>query len=299
MKTSILSPTQRLPCALVIDDDAAMCEVLRSYVEAQGFDVFVASSHAEAQEVLTKVELDIVLLDLVLQEESGLDLLKRIRIDSSSLPVIILTGYASVETAVKAMRFGASDFMTKPVDRTVLSMRIERAIELERARRLANTDGLTGLYNHRVFHARLAEEVTRAQRYGHPLSVLIADLDKFKHFNDSYGHPAGDEALIEVAKILKRSTRSSDIIARYGGEEFAAILPEASLEEARVFAERVRERIESTAFRHDSPVTDLTVSCGIAALRPDETHRDVVERADQALYRAKGSGRNAVSTAVA
>ena len=274
-----------------------MCEVLRSYVERQDFEVFVASSHAEALEVLRRVDLDIVLLDLVLQEESGLDLLKRIRRDSSSLPVIILTGYASVETAVKAMRAGASDFMTKPVDRAVLEMRIERAMELELARRLANTDGLTGLYNHRVFHERLTEEVTRAHRYGHALSVLLADLDKFKDFNDSHGHPAGDQALIEVAKILRRSSRSSDIIARYGGEEFAVILPEATIEEAHIFAERVRERIEHTAFRSDSTAGELTVSCGIATLRDTEQARELIERADRALYRAKGSGRNAVSTA--
>ncbi len=290
------TPTKR---ALVIDDDAAMCEVLRSYVEAEGFDVFVASSHSEAEEVLRSAELDIVLLDLVLQEESGLDLLQRIRVETSSLPVIILTGYASVETAVKAMRAGASDFLTKPVDRDLLAVRIERAIELELTRRLANTDGLTGLYNHRVFHERLAEEVMRAHRYGHDLSVVLADLDEFKTFNDTYGHPAGDRALIRVARILKRSSRSSDIIARYGGEEFAVILPEAAMEEAHIFAERVRERIEKTSF-HDADEAkshELTVSSGIATLKPDESATNLLERVDRALYRAKGSGRNAVSLA--
>ena len=158
---------------------------------------------------------------------------------------------------------------------------------------LAATDGLTGLKNHRTFQERLREEVGRAARYGLPLSLLLLDVDHFKSYNDTFGHPAGDAVLQQVATILQSNARTGDLTARYGGEEFAILLPETQAEEARVVAERVREAIEMAGWQK----RPLTISAGVATLSsvmPDPA--SFLQQADSALYRAKTQGRNCICT---
>lgn len=159
---------------------------------------------------------------------------------------------------------------------------------------LATTDGLTGLRNHRAFQERLAEEVTRANRYQTALSVVLLDVDQFKTYNDTYGHPAGDEVLRKVAGLLRENARETDVAARYGGEEFILILPETEREGATIIAERIRGAIESAAW----PDRAVTASLGVATL--GLTHDNgsaLVTGADEALYRSKASGRNRVTFA--
>ena len=286
---------------LIIDDDPDVREVVTASLELSGYRVFSASSSNEAEDVLRQVEIEAVLLDLVLGDESGLNLLAKIRASYAALPVIIVTGHPTLETAVAAMRGGATDFVTKPVDGTMLDLRLQKALEVERTRRLANTDGLTGLFNHRFFQERLTEEFDRAQRYEKSLALVLVDIDFFKNYNDHYGHPRGDQALIRVARILRRSSRTSDIIARYGGEEFAALLPEASGDEAWIYAERVRSRIAKVVFGDADAEHDghLTVSCGIAVLNDGASSpRELLQQADEALYSAKREGRNRTRRAV-
>ncbi|BDI28249.1 hypothetical protein CCAX7_003000 [Capsulimonas corticalis] len=156
---------------------------------------------------------------------------------------------------------------------------------------LAASDGLTGLKNHRVFQERLADEISRAARYESALSVVLLDVDHFKQFNDSYGHPAGDAVLKVVASILRENARDMDLVARYGGEEFVLILPQTELEGALAFAERLRECIELHAW----PLRSVTASFGVAGLRSKtDGGADLIERADTALYQSKRSGRNCV-----
>lgn len=157
---------------------------------------------------------------------------------------------------------------------------------------LATTDGLTGLKNHRAFQERLAEEVSRTARYGTPLSLILLDVDRFKHYNDSHGHPAGDAVLMAVASILQQSARDTDLVARYGGEEFVLILPQTDLDGASAFAERLRVSVEG----HSWPVRAVTASFGVAALRPDEYNSALIARADEALYQSKAAGRNRVTS---
>jgi diguanylate cyclase (GGDEF)-like protein/PAS domain S-box-containing protein len=159
---------------------------------------------------------------------------------------------------------------------------------------LATTDGLTGIKNHRALHERLWEEYERALRYNTPLSVLMLDVDKFKQYNDAYGHPAGDVVLRQVARILQEAARSSDIVARYGGEEFVVVLPGANVEEAKIVAERLRCAIERAAW----PEQTVTISIGAATLSPATLHADaLLASADTALYRSKRRGRNCVTHA--
>jgi len=156
---------------------------------------------------------------------------------------------------------------------------------------LAITDGLTGLHNHRAFQDYLEEQFQVAMRNKQPLALLLMDVDHFKHYNDTYGHQAGDEVLRRVAQILQAHVREGDFVARYGGEEFVVVLPRADLESAVAVAERLRRAVESAEWS----LRPVTGSFGVACIRPDmETRQELIEAADQALYQAKKNGRNRV-----
>lgn len=160
----------------------------------------------------------------------------------------------------------------------------------------AQTDALTGLHNRRWFDDVFARQIKRCNEDRSPFSLLILDLDYFKRINDSYGHIAGDRALIAVAKVLASQLRPTDILARYGGEEFAVGLPNTKLDEAFTIAERLRRAIEFLAlpFRSGEPLPHLTVSIGIAKMQKGQTPETVYAAADASLYRAKDGGRNRV-----
>jgi diguanylate cyclase (GGDEF)-like protein len=176
----------------------------------------------------------------------------------------------------------------------------ERTHELAEANtrlaQLAVTDGLTGLYNHRHFHERLALEVERSQRSGLPLSLLMLDVDHFKQFNDSYGHPAGDEVLRQLARVLGDTRRANDVVARYGGEEFAVILVDTAKFTGAKVAERIRERVYGHDFSEAAARAGrIGVSIGVATFPDDGSDPESLLRAaDAALYAAKRAGRNRV-----
>lgn len=155
-------------------------------------------------------------------------------------------------------------------------------------------DPLTGVYNRRALGERLAEELARSQRFGHPLGLLMMDIDHFKRINDRFGHLAGDQVLIGIARCLRRHVRKSDFVARYGGEEFVILLPETDAEGARRFAERLRAAIGVLEF---GEIPAPSVSIGVAASREDDTPDRLLQRADAALYAAKRGGRNRVEMA--
>lgn len=198
--------------------------------------------------------------------------------------------------------FAPRDFSEK--DESILALlstqaaiAIEKMQLFESVKKLAITDGLTGLYNHRYFVKSLREELKRAVRYDHNLSVLIIDVDHFKHYNDVNGHLKGNEALRCVTRVMKDATRTVDLIARYGGEEFAIILPETDKEKALHTAQRICLAVEQEKVHGEEkqPLRKLTISVG-AATFPEDATRDgpLVDRADHALYEAKHEGRNRV-----
>jgi len=164
--------------------------------------------------------------------------------------------------------------------------------------RMANTDGLTGLNNHRVFQERLAAELNRHIRYSRKLSLMMLDIDHFKSFNDNYGHQTGDRVLKELAATMEHFVRSMDITARYGGEEFVIVLPETPVDEALMVADRLRQKIFNNGFILESGERiPLSISIGVAGF-PDDAriHSELVKCADKALYHAKRTGRNRVCT---
>ena len=173
-----------------------------------------------------------------------------------------------------------------------------------RLRELATRDGLTGLNNHRAFKERLSAETSRAARYQLPISLLLLDADRFKQYNDSFGHPAGDEVLRMLSRLLQEKVRDCDFAARYGGEEFAVILPNTDAAAARILAERIRAHTAGA----DWPNRSVTVSLGAATLVPEYKvdslesihilERDLLHLADKALYQSKAQGRNMVTHAL-
>ncbi len=163
--------------------------------------------------------------------------------------------------------------------------------------RLAITDGLTGLFNHRYFQEKLSEEFNRVERFSTPLSLLLIDIDYFKKINDTYGHPVGDTVLKKISGIIRKTIRSVDIPARYGGEEFALILPGTDSSGAMNMAERLRKAIMDVSFSADNVVFKVTVSIGISTnpkgvKEKIKNKEELIERADKALYEAKNKGRN-------
>jgi diguanylate cyclase (GGDEF)-like protein len=158
----------------------------------------------------------------------------------------------------------------------------------------ARIDALTGLANRRALEEILAAEISRAQRFEHPLAVVLLDLDRFKEINDSFGHAAGDTMLREVSRLLTSLARQGDTVARWGGEEFVVGLPETDLAGARRFAERLRRTIEA----HSVGEMKTSASCGVATMLPDDTVEELLGAADRALYEAKSNGRNRTESAV-
>ena len=179
----------------------------------------------------------------------------------------------------------------------IISISVSNAHLYDEVIQLSYTDGMTELHNYRYFELRLKEEVMRHSRTKQEVSLIILDVDFFKNYNDTLGHPAGDEVLKTLGVILKDTVRENDIVARYGGEEFAVILPGVANDGAIILADRIRENVEKCKFPNQEiqPKGNLTISVGVATL-PDQAKdaKDLIYKADTALYIAKKSGRNRV-----
>ncbi|OGF45257.1 MAG: hypothetical protein A2452_10100 [Candidatus Firestonebacteria bacterium RIFOXYC2_FULL_39_67] len=175
---------------------------------------------------------------------------------------------------------------------------VQNATLLEKTRELSVRDELTGLYNFRYFKSKMSEEFMRASRYTHDLSLLMFDIDKFKSYNDTFGHQSGNIALKAVAGVLNESSRPTDFVCRYGGEEFVIVLTETTKENALKFAERVRSKIEKTNFvdADGKPSRPVTISVGVASFPTDKPidGQELIAFSDKALYKGKESGRNIV-----
>jgi diguanylate cyclase (GGDEF)-like protein len=179
----------------------------------------------------------------------------------------------------------------------IISISIENAQHYEEIKNLSLTDEMTKLHNYRSFKSRLKEEVNRAKRNQSKVSLVILDIDHFKNYNDTLGHQAGDEALREVGKVLRKTVRDEDIVSRYGGEEFCVIFPGIGKEENENLGERIRLKIEAHKFYKEKvqPTGHLTISLG-GATYPDDASEihGLIQKADEALYHAKHLGRNQI-----
>jgi diguanylate cyclase (GGDEF)-like protein len=214
-------------------------------------------------------------------------------------PFIVIVGFDRSQVLAdwqhRAWQFAAGYMLLSAL--SLLALRVQRATRRQREemRQLANTDTLTGLANRRHFVETADREFSRARRYGHPLSVLMLDIDKFKTINDRWGHPTGDRVIQELAQLTGSVIRGQDLCGRLGGDEFALILPETGASGAQLIAERLRARAQAsrTVRADEGAVVGFTVSIGIASLSPQDSSFDaLLQRADKELYQAKQGGRN-------
>lgn len=239
------------------------------------------------------------LLDYQLGARDGLMLLREVRAAHCDTPVIFLTADASEQVDEAAMQAGASDYLVKG---EITSRMLERSIRyslklagvMRELRQLATRDALTGLLNRRAFDALLSEEIDRARRLGHPLTLVLLDLDHFKTINDTHGHPAGDAVLAATARLLEAEVRTIDRVARIGGEEFAVLLMETSESEGLAIARRLAAAMRArTVTVADGLAIAVTVSAGVAGLPAyGEAETGLMAMADKALYTAKRGGRD-------
>jgi len=292
---------------LIVDDDAAIRESMQEFLELEEFKVFSVSNAEEAIDFLKKNQADIVLTDIIMFEMDGLELTNLIKKEYDT-DVVVMTGYTSEHSYEQAISRGASDFLFKPVRFEELSLRLKRVLKerqlsiersemLKKLKKLAITDGLTGLFNSRHFYKQLDIEVDRIKRYKHSISILIIDIDHFKDFNDSFGHLEGDKVLVRLGALIKSCLRRMDTAYRYGGEEFTVILPETNNADAVIVAERIRKIIAEEIFIPSSgEKITMTVSIGSTEYKPEERISTFVQRADKALYVSKDLGRNRISS---
>ncbi len=294
------------PHILIVDDDTSIRDAMHEFIEMSGFVSSVASSAEEALDVLSDDTVEVVITDIMLPGMDGLELTDKIK-RSRDVDVIVMTGYSTDYSYEEAISKGASDFVFKPVRFEELMLRLKRVLKerrlnqervqmLDELKKLSITDGLTQLYNSRYFYSQLKGEIERCNRYGHKLSLLLLDIDKFKEYNDNFGHLEGDKILVRLGRIIKSCLRKMDTAYRYGGEEFTIILPGTHGEEARTVAERLRSAVAVEDFT-DERNADLTItiSIGVTQYRLEEKISSFVQRADQAMYRSKQAGRNRVS----
>jgi len=295
---------------LIVDDDDAIRDAMREFIEISGYHTFSAASAEDALEILRSNVIQVVITDIMLGGMDGLELTDKI-IKDYDADVIVMTGYSGDYSYEEAITKGASDLVFKPVRFEELLLRLKRVLKerhltverdhmLDKMQTLAITDGLTKLYNSRHFYNQLKIEVDRSNRYKHPLALLLLDIDHFKDYNDTYGHLEGDKALIKIGKKIKGCLRRMDSAYRYGGEEFTIILPETSGREARTVADRIRCSVaDEKILPKPGMVTAITISIGVTEYMFKEALIKFIKRADKAMYKSKAAGRNKVSSLLA
>ncbi len=273
----------------------------------------------EAWELHQREHADVILSDWQMPRMDGIELCRRTRVNDGEGPYtyfVFMTHFGDKEHFIRGMEAGADDYHTKPVDLDELRARLtsaERVVSLYRklaeqnatlrrdsqaSFRIARLDPLTQVSNRLSMDEDLKVLWARAKRYGRRYSIAISDIDRFKAYNDRFGHLAGDDVLRRIAQTIRGQLRRSDGLYRYGGEEFVALLPEQSLAEAEKAMNRVRVAAERLAIPAGDEATVVTISVGIAELDRERDHspEDWLRRADAALYRAKSGGRDRVET---
>lgn len=298
---------------LVVEDDQAIAQMIKLILGKHGHDLRHTMNGEDALATLTNWQPDLIISDVMMPGLDGFALIKQLKNqpETSDIPIIFVTALSQVEQISQGLNLGAVDYLPKPFRAMELEARVNAALRLKFLQddlRRANTelteltlvDSLTGLKNHRFVTEYLTQNLLHSSRYGEPLSVLMIDIDHFKHVNDTYGHvPAGNDVLQELAHVLRVQTRQSDVVCRFGGEEFLIICTNTPRSSVVTLAERIRAAVSVNRFPHLAEDEFLTVSVGAATYEPkrDRDANALLNRVDSALYEAKNEGRNRVCIA--
>ena len=289
---------------MLVEDSAIERRQICLHLKEWNLDFIAIENGAEAWSCLQSPDApNLVLLDWVLPGLDGIELCKKIRTLGANgiyIYTVMLTAKDKKRDLLTAMAAGADDYLAKPVDPSELKARVlvaKRILELQQSLRFAAThDFLTKLLNRAEILASLKRELSRGEREGKPVAILMADVDHFKNVNDSLGHAAGDAVLREIGERLKSDLRTYDLVGRYGGEEFLIILPNCSLAVATRRANEIRCLVCKDAVVTTFATVPVTVSLGVTASdqTPNLAIDGLLQQADDALYSAKKNGRNCV-----
>jgi two-component system cell cycle response regulator len=298
-----MNDNSKHPCSpqsiLVVDDELQVREILEDSLGSHGHHVDTANDGIDAIEKIKTGTYNIIVTDMDMPRMDGMQLIKYIVQNHPGTDIIAITGHVMKYKYTEVVSAGAADFITKPFTLDELEAKLNRVVRerglREELQKLAIRDHLTGLANRRCFQDTVRKEAIRAVRYQHPLFMFFLDIDRFKDYNDLYGHQAGDGLLVQLAKLLENSIREEvDSAFRYGGDEFVLLLPYLPADQVFRVAERIREKYGRLDF------TPTSLSIGIArfvedSANIDEDIQDMIHRSDQALYDAKRSqGKNTI-----
>lgn len=288
---------------LIIEDSIMGGESLKAILETD-YEVTVCHGAEDGLDHAMSGKYSLILLDVIMSDVDGFTLLKRLQdmLLTRHIPVILVTNLTDIQHEEEGLMLGAVDYIRKPVIPSILKARINAQLRLfykqMHYKKLAMVDELTGIGNRRRYEEEWRMKWREALRLGLPFSVCIFDIDKFKLYNDSFGHPEGDKVLANVAKTASSFMhRATDFVGRYGGEEFVAILVGNDAKSSYEFLKAIRQAIEDLHIPHNSPVFRwITVSVGGVTVVPqsNDVYDNYLKIADSMLYTAKKSGRNMV-----
>lgn len=289
---------------LIVDDEKSNLDIL-NYILKLEHTVYVAKSGNSAIKRANADKPDLILLDLILPDMTGFEVLSELKQSSitCNIPVIIISGLDSVKDEEKGFLLGAVDYIKKPFQASIVKARVETHLKIIKQmriiERLGFIDVLTDIQNRRSFDHQINSEWGKAVREKTPISMLMIDIDKFKVYNDKYGHQQGDVLLKIIAKIFVSTVnRITDLVFRWGGEEFVILIPNTNMEDALSIAEKIRSNVESACVPciNGEYLTNVTISIGAVSSIPSYDYQisDFISKADNALYDAKRSGRNRV-----
>lgn len=291
---------------LVVDDIKTNCDVLKRRLESNKFVVDISMSGKEALDKINKHKYDLILLDVLMPEVNGLEVLIKVREQYSAdkLPIIMVSSFDDVESISKCIQLGASDYLSKPVNSTILTQKVASTLErkalrereeqlLSELHRQAITDEMTGIPNRRYVFDVLEKSFLEIDKESKEhFATVIFDIDHFKNVNDTYGHAAGDEIIKKVSFIATSVINAPDIFGRIGGEEFLAVIFNNSKEHLQQICEKVRSTIENDETLFDNQKIRVTISGGVCFTDESTSVSDMVNKADERLYLAKKNGRN-------